>query len=143
MDDLVATGGARADDQCHEEAVDEHPLPVDPSEIGAVEIGRETRFEGASGILIDPHSDQMRPDRQPFIVQVAQQAVELGVPVVEVADIGGLKGAALQLKGQHDVAGIERHHVLVQMPRVGQEFGGVGLALRNLEWHRICWRRAA
>ena len=57
-------------------------------------------------------------------MEVAEQAVELGMPVVEVADIGGLEGAALQLEGQHDVAGIERHHVFVQMPRIGQEFFG-------------------
>ena len=48
-------------------------------------------------------------------MQVPEQAVELGMPVVEVADIGGLEGASLQLEGQHDVAGIERHHVLVQI----------------------------
>jgi len=137
LDDLVAARGTWADYQCDEEAVDEHPLPVDPPEIGAVEIGREPRFEGASGILIDPHSDQMGPDRQPFIMEVAQQPVELGVPVVEVAHIGGLECTALQLESQHDVTGIERNHVLIQMPCVRQEFGWVGLSLRHLEWHPV------
>jgi hypothetical protein len=42
---------------------------------------------------------------------VIGDVVELGVPVVEVAHIGGLECTALQLESQHDVAGIERHHV--------------------------------
>ena len=88
--------------------------------------------------MIDPHPDQMCPDRQPFVVKVAEQPVEFGMPVVEIAHIGGLERTALQFECQHDVAGIERHHVLVQMPGVGQEFGRVCLALRYLERHCIC-----
>src|SRR3546814_16687151 len=79
----------------------------------------------------------MCPYRQPFIMEVAQQPVELGVPVVEVAHIGGLECTALQLESQHDVAGIERNHVLIQMQCVRQEFGWVGLSLRHLAWHPV------
>ena len=75
LDDLVAARGTWTDHQCNKEAVDEHPLPVDAAEIGAVEIVRETRFERAAWILIDPHPDEMCPDRQPFVVKVAKKQV--------------------------------------------------------------------
>jgi hypothetical protein len=42
LDELVAARGTWADYQCDEEAVDEHPFPVNAPKIGAVEVGRET-----------------------------------------------------------------------------------------------------
>jgi len=137
LDDLVAPCGARTDYKRREEAVDEHPFPVDPAKIGTVEIGGETRFECSAGILIHPYPDEMRPDRQPFVMQVAEHPVQLGVPVVQVAHIGRLEGAASKLEGQHDVAGVERHHLLIHMARVGQKLFRRRFALRYLERHGV------
>src|SRR3546814_5577783 len=57
LDEFVAAGGGWTDHKRREEAVDEHPFPVDPPKIGTVEIGSEARFERPTRILIDPHPD--------------------------------------------------------------------------------------
>ena len=91
MDQLIRAMRGGTHQQRDEEAVDEHPLAVDPVEIGGIEIAGECRSEMAARILFDPRSDQMRPDRQAIVVKVAEHAVQFGVPVIEVAHIGGLE----------------------------------------------------
>src|SRR5690606_14285620 len=68
-------------------------------------------------------------------MQVAKQAVEFAMPVVEIADIGGLERAALKLKSDHDVTGIERHHILTHMSGIWQELFRRRLTLCHFERH--------
>ena len=124
-----------AQHQRHEEAVDEQPLPVHPREVGGIEIPREAGPEVAARILLDPRADEVRPDRQAIVVQVAQHPVELRVPVVQIAHVGRLERPPLQLERQHDRAGIEHHHFIGDMPRIGQELGRHHFLERDLHRH--------
>jgi hypothetical protein len=53
------------------------------------------------------------PDGEPLIGEIAPGAVQLGVPVVQVADVGGLEGDAFHPEGQHARARVERDDVAV------------------------------
>jgi hypothetical protein len=118
--------------QRHEEAVDEHPLAIHSGEVGRIEIAREARAEVAARILLDARADEMRPDRQAIVMQVAKHPIELRVPIVQIAHIGRLESATLQLESQHDRAGIERHHLVVDVPCIGQELGRQHFLERDL-----------
>src|SRR3546814_7340135 len=75
--------GEAAQRQRYEEAVDEQPLLVHPREVSGIEIPREAGPEIAAGILLNPSADEVRPDRQAIVMQVAQHPIELRVPVIQ------------------------------------------------------------
>lgn len=88
------------------EFVDEHLGRTEASPISSVEIGREVGPEGACGVALMTAPHQMVPDRQMVVGQVAPGAVELGVPIVEIAHIGGLETGPVELEGHHQRLGV-------------------------------------
>lgn len=62
----------------------------------------------------------MRPDRQTVVGDIAQRAVELFVPVVEMDWVGRLECKAVELEHHHEVAPAERNDVVVDMTRISQ-----------------------
>jgi hypothetical protein len=72
--------------------VDEHALGSHPRTIFFVQFGREVRAELAFGIVIDRAANDVGPEREPVVGNVAPGAVELLMPVVEVDRIRGLEG---------------------------------------------------
>ena len=137
LDQLVGAMDRGTQHQRHEEAVDEHPLLVHPREVRGIEVACEPRPEIAARILLDARTHEMRPDRQAIVVQVAQHTVELGVPVIEITHVGRLECTALQLEGQHDGAGIQRHHFVGDMACVRQELGRQHLFESHLHRHLV------
>src|SRR3546814_4137940 len=88
---LVGTVDRWAQRQRYEEAVDEQPLLVHPREVSGIEIPREAGPEIAAGILLNPSADEVRPDRQAIVMQVAQHPIELRVPVIQIAHVSRLE----------------------------------------------------
>src|SRR3546814_7431191 len=97
---LCGTGDRWAQRQRYEEAVDEQPLLVHPREVSGIEIPREAGPEIAAGILLNPSADEVRPDRQAIVMQVAQHPIELRVPVIQIAHVSRLERSALELERQ-------------------------------------------
>src|SRR3546814_8407586 len=79
---LVGTVDRWAQRQRYEEAVDEQPLLVHPREVSGIEIPREAGTEIAAGILLNPSADEVRPDRQAIVMQLAQHPIELRLPEI-------------------------------------------------------------
>src|SRR3546814_1466080 len=98
--------------QRYEEAVDEQPLLVHPREVSGIEIPREAGPVIAAGILLNPSADEVRPDRQAIVMQVAQHPIELRVPVIPIAHVSRLERSALELARQHYRPGKEHHHLI-------------------------------
>src|SRR3546814_1415095 len=57
----------------------------------SIEIPREAGPEIAAGILLNPSADEVRPDRQAIVMQVAQHPIELRVPVIQIAHVSRLE----------------------------------------------------
>ncbi len=71
----------------------------------------------------------MRPDCEAIVRDIAQGAVQFLVPVVEMHGIGCFEGETVKLEHHHEIAAVERNHVVVDMARIGQVARGVGLVL--------------
>src|SRR3546814_16424808 len=82
----------------------------------SIEIPREAGPEIAAVILLNPSADEVRPDRQAIVMQVAQHPIELRVPVIQIAHVSRLERSALELERQHDRPGIEHHHLIGDVP---------------------------
>ena len=87
--------------QSDKEFVDEQPPASEPRLVGLAQIACEVGAEPAHDLGLDLAPDDVVPDRQPIVSQVAPGLVELDVPVVQIARVGGLERRALKLEGDH------------------------------------------
>src|SRR3546814_11842272 len=74
----------------------------------------------SSDVCSSDLADEVRPDRQAIVMQVAQHPIELRVPVIQIALVSRLERSALELERQHDRPGIEHHHLIGDVQRIGQ-----------------------
>src|SRR3546814_2342580 len=98
---------------------------------------RKGRAKLAFGIVRDWPAHDMGPDREAIVGDVAQRAVELFVPVVEMDLVGCLECKAFELEHHHEVAHVERNDIVVDMTRIGEIACGVGLVLEDRKSTRL------
>src|SRR3546814_5677953 len=69
-------------------------------------------------------------------MDIAPDPVEARVPIIQIAHVRSLKGPSIQFEHEHQIAVIEGDHMLIDMPRIRQEFLGhflpFGLVKRHL-----------
>ena len=94
------------------------------------------RAERAAWIVAHAHPQHVRPDRKPLVMNIAPDPVEARVPIVQIAHVRSLEGPSIQFEHEHQIAVIEGDHMLIDMPRIRQEFLGhflpLGLVKRHL-----------
>src|SRR3546814_2609252 len=82
------------------------------------------RAERAAWIVAHAHPQHVRPDRKPLVMDIAPDPVEARVPIIQIAHVRSLKGPSIQFEHEHQIAVIEGDHMLIDMPRIRQEFLG-------------------
>ena len=106
-----------------------HPQP--PRRHLGVVVGRQTGGEGrtiAAGCG-GAHlaANDMVPDRQSVVSEVAPRLVQLEMPVVQIADVGRLETGARDLEHHHERPAVEGDDVVVHMTRIGEVGPNLGL----------------
>src|SRR3546814_10570520 len=70
------------------------------------------------------------------VMDIAPDPVEARVPIIKIAHVRSLKGPSIQVEDEHQIAVSEGDHMLIDMPRIRQEFLGhflpFGLVKRHL-----------
>ena len=117
--DLFRHVAGRRPDERQIEIVLEQLLAGHAGAVLGIEPGGEGVRELAVGILVRPAPDDMRPQRQALVADIAQQRIEIAMQRVDIADIGGLERDAVERDHGHDSARLEHDGVGVGMPDVG------------------------
>ena len=110
----------RVEHQRHRELVDEHLRRAKPRAVLGVEIAGEIGAERAVRKTLMAPPDEVMPDGQMIVGEVAPGAVELGVAIIQVAHIGRLEARAVELEGHHQGLGIEADDLAGHMARIRQ-----------------------
>ena len=90
--------------------------------------GGEGRPVSLGGRGSDLPADDMVPDGEPVVCEIAPSLVQLDVPVVEIAGVGRLKACATDLKHHHQGAAVEGDDMVVQMPGIGKLGADLGFS---------------